>query len=144
MKGWTGVAVWLPALVCLRRQRGHTAVFFKSQLPGCISLPSPPASSGWVVAGYMTRPTLVSRPWLAACAVLMIPLARETSGWLIPPAWSSARTCSRCKDVQHGEAERETATWSHVPAATSDTSIHACFRMNSIFSQAIFVCFCSF
>ena len=76
----------------------------------------------WVGAGEMhvsvgfgssmMRSTFVSRPWLASCAVLMVPLARETSSWLIPPAWSSARTtCSRGLDIQRGE-RTETATYS--------------------------------
>ncbi|CAM9193708.1 unnamed protein product [Ectocarpus sp. 6 AP-2014] len=55
----------------------------------------------------MTRPTLLSWPSLSACAFLVIPMARETSGWLIRPTCSSATppplfTCGRCQGVQLG------------------------------------------
>lgn len=56
----------------------------------------------------MARPTIISWPWLSACVLLVIPMARETSGWLIRPTCSSARsrplfTCGRCRGVQLGE-----------------------------------------
>ncbi|CAM9583791.1 unnamed protein product [Ectocarpus fasciculatus] len=69
----------------------------------------------------MARPTLLSWTWLSACAVLVIPMARETSGWLIRPTCSSSSarsrplfTCGRCRGVQLGAPRVRRSTLARV------------------------------
>ncbi|CAN0236733.1 unnamed protein product [Ectocarpus sp. 12 AP-2014] len=55
----------------------------------------------------MAHPTLLSWTWLSSCALLVIPIARETSGWPIRPTCCSATsrplfTCGLCRGVQLG------------------------------------------